>query len=110
MNIRSWLFVAPPSTGKARGEIYAISKYYEVRSDEDFTSSELFLVKTSRAASKLKHQKQPISKSILALGTDLNKLAVRNFKSLLQWCGDYHAQFKEVRRCAVRIQFLTRSD
>jgi len=80
---------------KARGEIYAISKYYEVRSDEDFTSSELFLVKTSRAASKLKHQKQPISKSVLALGSDLNKLAVRNFKSLLQWCGDYHAQFKE---------------
>lgn len=80
---------------KARGEIYSISKYYEVRSDEDFTSNELFLVKTSRAERKLKHQKTVISKSIMALSPDLNKLAVRNFKSLLQWCGDLNAQFKE---------------
>jgi len=78
---------------KARGEIYNLSKYYEVRSDEDFTSNDMFLVKTARAERKLKHQKTAIGKSLLALSPDLSKLAIRNFKSILQWCGDMNCQF-----------------
>lgn len=78
---------------KARGEIYNLAKYYEIRSDEDFTSNDMFLVKTARAERKLKHQKTAIGKSLLALSPELSKLAIRNFKSILQWCGDMNCQF-----------------
>ena len=78
----------------ADSDNYHIAKFYMIRTDEDFPQNDLGISKKSKAANKLNYTRKPLTRSLLLTSdAQANKEALRNFRSLLQWCGDSNCQF-----------------
>lgn len=73
---------------KASKEFYNFTKFFQIRTDEDYTQNDLPLLKKMRADTKLSYQSRRISNSILELDKDLAKVAIRNHKAMLGYTGD----------------------
>ncbi|CAK9003657.1 Myosin-I heavy chain (Class VII unconventional myosin) (DdMVII) (DdM7) [Durusdinium trenchii] len=73
--------------------LYDFSRFYKIRSDEDFTEFASGEMKLQYAQYKLKCQSKPIPKSLLELDEDLSRTAIQNHKAILQYCGELSNSF-----------------
>lgn len=72
---------------------FNLKRYFRLRTDEDFVEKIHNDLKDLAAANKLRSQSKTITKSLLRLDNDSNKVALRINKAILQYCGDLNSNF-----------------
>mmetsp|Transcript_13168 Transcript_13168/g.23373 ORF Transcript_13168/g.23373 Transcript_13168/m.23373 type:complete len:1804 (+) Transcript_13168:226-5637(+) len=73
--------------------VYELKKFYKIRTNEDYTGPLPEDERTVAAKLKLWSRQKPIPKSLLKLGEEQNRTAMRINRALLQYCGDMSTSF-----------------
>jgi len=73
--------------------VYELKKYYKIRTNEDYTETLAEEERPIAAKLKLWSRPKPIPKSIMKLGDEQNRTAMRINRAILQYCGDMSTSF-----------------